>query len=262
MRAMKARYPVMFLTAAVAVFFTSAPVRASESDDRIEASAKESYVFKTYLADDAIDIQSKDGIVTLTGTVAEESHMALAEDTVSGLPGVTRVDNRLGLTGERAAKNSDAWLITKVKTTLLFHRNVSATHTQVSAKDGNVILRGEAASQAQRDLTTEYANDVEGVKGVNNQMTVAKSPKVPKATMGDKIDDASITAQVKMALLFHRSTSASHTKVKTSDGIVTLGGAARNAAEKDLVAKLVTDIHGVKSVVNNMTIDGSLSMSH
>lgn len=262
MRAPRVRYPLMLLTAAVAVFFTAAPLHASESDDRIAASAKESYVFKTYLKGDAIDIQSQDGVVTLTGTVTEESHMSLAEDTVAASPGVTRVDNRLGLSSKRVPKDSDAWLVTKVKTTLLFQQNMSAGQTQVSAKDGEVTLRGEAASQAQRDLTTEYATDVDGVKGVKNKMTVSKSPRLPNDTMGQKIDDASITAQVKMALLFHRSTKASNTKVETAAGIVTLGGQARNATEKDLVAKLVTNIHGVKSVVNNMTINESLSMSH
>ena len=40
----------------------------------------------------------------------------------------------------------------------------------------------------------------------------------------------------------------------TLNGVVTLGGNAKNAAEKDLVTKLVSDISGVKSVVNNMTI--------
>lgn len=262
MRASSVQFPLVLLTAAVAVFITSAPLRASETDDRIASSAKESYVFKTYLKGDAIDIQSKDGIVTLTGTVTEESHMSLAEDTVAGLPGVKRVGNRLGLSSERVAKDSDAWLVTKVKTTLLFHRNVSASQTEVSAKDGVVTLRGEAPNQAQRDLTTEYATDVEGVKDVNNMMTVSKSPKLPKDTMGDKIDDASITAQVKMALLFHRSTSASNTQVATKDGVVTLAGQARNGAEKDLVSKLATNIRGVKSVLNNMTINASLSMSH
>jgi osmotically-inducible protein OsmY len=259
MRGLKARYLLALTVAAAIVFITSAPVRASESDDRIEASAKQSFVFKTYLKDDAIQIRSKDGVVALTGTVAEESHISLAQDTVAGLPGVKIVDNKLAVKGERAAKGSDAWLSTKVKTTILFHRNVSASQTQVNAKDGTVTLRGEANSQAQRDLTTEYAKDVEGVKTVHNEMTVSKTPKMPDATMGEKIDDASITALVKMTLLFHRSTSATHTKVDTSEGIVTLGGKARNAAEKDLVSKLVTDINGVKSVVNNMTIDESFS---
>ena len=126
--------------------------------------------------------------------------------------------------------------------------------TQVKAKDGIVTLRGEAASQAQKELTTEYARDVEGVKDVKNEMTVAETAKKTPTT-GEKIDDASITAQVKMTLLFHRSTSAFNTTVDTKHGVVTLTGKAKNAAEKDLVTKLVTDINGVKSVKNKMTIE-------
>jgi len=73
----------------------------------------------------------------------------------------------------------------------------------------------------------------------------------------EKIDDVSITVQVKMALLLHRSTSALNTKVETDNGVVMLEGKARNAAEKDLVTKLVSDIRGVKKVQNRMTIGES-----
>lgn len=249
---MKSKYFVTLLVAAVAMLVTSMPVLASKMDDRIESSAKKSYVFKNYLKSDDIKVESKDGVVTLTGTVGEESHKSLAQETVASLPGVKSVDNKLGVKGERPAENSDAWLVTKVKTTLLFHSNVSAM-TEVSANNGIITLRGEAASQAEKDLTTEYAKDIEGVKDVNNEMTVSGAPK-KKATMGDKFDDASITAQVKMALLSHRSTSAVHTKVETKNGVVTLSGKAENAAEIDLVTKYVSDIKGVKRVNNKMTI--------
>ena len=65
-------------------------------DNRIESSAKNSYVFKTYLQADDIKVQSEDGTVTLTGTVSEESHKSLAEETVADLPGVKSVDNNAG----------------------------------------------------------------------------------------------------------------------------------------------------------------------
>ena len=127
--------------------------------------------------------------------------------------------------------------------------------TEVDVKDGIVTLRGNAENQAQKELTTEYAKDVEGVKDVKNEMTVSKTGKKTRQTTGEKVDDASITAQVKMALLFHRSTSALNTTVTTKRGAVTVGGKAKNAAEKDLVTKLVKDINGVKSVKNRMTIE-------
>ena len=243
---------VVMMVAAVALLMLSVPVQASQMDEGIKLSAKESYVFKTFLQNDDIKIQAKDGAVTLTGTVSEESHKSLAQETVANLPDVKSVDNRLEVKGTPPAKNSDAWITTKVKTMFLFHRNVSAI-TEVNTTGGIVTLRGHATSEAQKDLTTEYAKDVEGVKDVKNEMTIAKTSK-KKQTVGSKIDDASITAQVKMTLLYHRSTSALNTKVTTKRGVVTLSGKAKNAAEKDLAAKFANDVNGVKSVNNQMTI--------
>ena len=251
---MKAIYSAALMVAAVALLVISAPVHASKTDDRIESSARKSYVFKTYLKEDDIKIQSKNGAVTLTGIVSEEYHKSLAQETMAGLPGVKSVDNRLEIKGAPPTANSDAWLRDKVKVTLLFHRSVSAAKTEVDVKDGIVTLRGNAASQAQKELTTEYAKDVEGVNNVNNEMTVSQASKKTPQTTGEKVDDASITAQVKMALLLHRSTSALNTTVATKRGVVTVGGKARNAAEKDLVTKLVKDVNGVKSVKNRMTV--------
>lgn len=60
-----------------------------------------------------------------------------------------------------------------------------------------------------------------------------------------------------LPVLSHRSTSSLHATVRTTRGVVTVGGRARNATEIDLVSKLVTDIKGVKSVNNRMTIGES-----
>ena len=252
---MKSNYSLALLLAAGTVLISTAPLRASETDDRIESSAQKSYVFKTYLKDDSIKTESKNGMVTLTGTVSEASHKSLAEDTVESLPGVKSVDNQLKVKGEVATEQSDGWVGTKVKSNLLFHRNVRATKTDVNVKDGVVTLTGEASSLAQKELTTEYAKDVDGVKEVRNEMTVANTPVKTTESVSDKIDDASITAQVKSSLLSHRSTSAIKTKVHTMNGVVTISGVAKNAAEKSLVTKLASDIYGVASVNNNMTIE-------
>lgn len=117
------------------------------------------------------------------------------------------------------------------------------------------IVHGIASSAAQKELTTEYANDVEGIKEVSNAMTIATEPAPKVETIGQEIDDASITAQVKTALMFHRSTSAVKTEMATKAGMVTVTGFAKTAAEKSLVTKLASDINGVSSVVNNMTVE-------
>jgi hyperosmotically inducible periplasmic protein len=258
---MKVTYTLALVMAAAALLASSGPLRASDTDDRIETSFKNSFVYKTYLKDEHIKITSKDGVVTLSGSVANESHKPMAQDTAEALPGVKSVTDQIQITGDRPSENSDTWVSMKVKSALVFHRNVNAHKTEVYVKQGIVTLKGEADSQAQKELTGEFAKDVEGVKGVSNEMTVATTAPKSDQTVGDKMDDASITAQVKGSLLSHRSTSVLNTKVSTTDGVVTLGGTAKNAAEKDLVTKLVTGIDGVKSVVNNMVIEATVSSS-
>ncbi len=253
---MKISYPLAIAVAAITVLSTGMSVSASDTDARIESSFKNSFVYKTYLSEDDISISSKEGVVVLTGDVVNKTHRPMAQDTAEALPGVKSVDNRIEVKGEQPSEFSDVWVGTKIKTMLLFHRNVSASKTEVYVLSGVVTLKGEASSQAQLDLTSEYVGDVEGVKEVINEMTVVvPAPEEPEQTMMDVIDDASITAQVKAALLMHRSTSALSTKVTSNDGVVTVSGVAENEAEKSLVNKLSGDINGVKSVVNNMTIE-------
>jgi hyperosmotically inducible periplasmic protein len=253
---MKIKYHIALMAAMVVLMAIVAPARASVTDAQIESSVKDTYVFKTFLKGDDIKIESKDGVVTLTGFIAGSDRKQLAEMTVAVLPGVKKVDNRLTVKGAGPTANSDVWILEKVKSTLLVHRSTSAGKTDVSVKDGKVTIRGGATSQAQKDLVTEYAKDVDGVKDVDNQMTVtvSSSMKATYDSAAEYIDDASITAQVRYALLVHRSTSAIKTKVSTENGAVTLQGKAKNEAEKTLVNKLVNDINGVKSVINQMTI--------
>jgi osmotically-inducible protein OsmY len=255
---------IAVLAALVALVITGAPTQASEMDDQIERAARKLYVFTTTLKDDDIKIASKDGVVTLTGTVSEESSRLLAQETAASMHGVKSVNNKLEIKGLRPEENSDGWIAARVKAVLFFHRSVSGIKTQVAVKDRVVTLRGEADSQAQRELTTEYAKDAEGVKDVINEMTVSKTPKTEKATAADpktekatiavSIDDTSITAQVKVSMLFHRSTQVLKTHVETENGVVTLTGTTRNMAEIDLVTKLVEDVSGVKKVNNRMTV--------
>ncbi len=74
--------------------------------------------------------------------------------------------------------------------------------------------------------------------------------------VGEWIDDASITALVKITLMYHRSTSGLTTAIETKEGVVTLNGKVANEAEKELATKFASDVNGVKSVINNMIIKG------
>ncbi len=230
------------------------PIHATEADAGIAASITKSYIYSTYLKDDAVKLEVKEGAVVLTGQVSEASHKYLAQEVAAGAAGVVKVDNQLVVKLEGTDK-SDTWIRAKVRSVLELHRNVSDSTTQVDIKDGVITLRGEAINDVQRDLATAYAGDIKEVVRVINVMTlsppVTTTPRPPEF----RIDDVSVTALVRSALLNHRSTSALRTKVQVLDGEVSIAGIAQNATEKARVTQLVTDLHGVTSVKNMMVIE-------
>jgi osmotically-inducible protein OsmY len=224
---------------------------SSANDRKIEDAAKASYNYRTVL-ENRVKVEANDGVVTLTGIVQDKGDKDLAADTVENLPGVTGVKNEITI---KAAypEHSDSWMAFKLRSQLLVRANVSAVTTTVAVQDGVVTLGGTADNLAQKELTEVYAKDIDGVKSVKNDIIVKATPATGE-TIGDKIDDASITTQVKYALFSHRSTSALKTKVTTTDGVVLITGVAANDAEKTLVGKLAQSIRGVNSVTNDMTV--------
>jgi osmotically-inducible protein OsmY len=247
---MNTRLRIAFLLAAT----TPVALFASSSTDRkIEDAAKASYNYRTVLADQ-VTVKASDGVVTLTGTVQDKDDRALAEDTVENLPGVVSVDNQVVVKSDYP-EHSDAWIALKIRGELLVKANVSAASTKVDVKDGVVTLSGTVQNRAQKDLTEIYAKEIDNVKAVRNELVIV-TPEAGSTTIGEDMDDASITSQVKYALLSHRSTSALSTKVVTENAVVNISGVADSDAEKSLVTKLAQDTRGVKSVVNDMTVKG------
>jgi hyperosmotically inducible protein len=68
----------LILAVVSALMLAGSSLRAFETHDRNESSAKKSNVLRHYLSDDAIKTEFKNGVVTLTGTAAEESYISLA----------------------------------------------------------------------------------------------------------------------------------------------------------------------------------------
>ncbi len=71
---------------------------------------------------------------------------------------------------------------------------------------------------------------------------------------GSVVDDTVITTKVKTALLADSDVKGLDVNVDTVKAIVTLNGAVNNQTQIDRAGKLATEVPGVKSVINNLTI--------
>jgi hyperosmotically inducible periplasmic protein len=70
------------------------------------------------------------------------------------------------------------------------------------------------------------------------------------------VDDASISARVKTALLNDAQLNATKIDISTSNGVVTMTGSVRSQPEQQRAIQLARQVSGVKDVKANLTVSG------
>lgn len=73
-------------------------------------------------------------------------------------------------------------------------------------------------------------------------------------TVGETIDDATITTRVKTALLNDPDVAGTRIDVDTTTGVVTLSGIVKNQAEADKAVAIARRIGGVKDVKSTLQV--------
>lgn len=73
-------------------------------------------------------------------------------------------------------------------------------------------------------------------------------------TMGQHVDDATITTKVKAELLSAKNVKSTHIHVKTRKGIVSLTGTVPTAEDRDNADQVVQNVAGVESVKNHLKV--------
>lgn len=73
-------------------------------------------------------------------------------------------------------------------------------------------------------------------------------------TLGENIDDTTITTTVKTKLAAEKGSTLTRVSVDTSRGVVQLSGVVASPADKALAERVARSVGGVKSVVNNLQV--------
>jgi len=144
----------------------------------------------------------------------------------------------------------DTVVTTKVKSALLADADIKSFDFKVETRKGAVQLSGFVDNQAQIDRAIAATRGVEGVKSVENGITV----KVGNATVGNAVDDGIITGKVKSALLADPAVKSFDIAVVTRKGDVQLSGYVDSQAQIDSAIALARAVEGVTSVGNEMSI--------
>jgi len=80
------------------------------------------------------------------------------------------------------------------------------------------------------------------------------APALAQKTAGEHLDDTTITASVKFALLENSVSDGSNISVETSKGVVQLAGFVESEKAKSIAEKIAKDVNGVVAVSNRMRV--------
>jgi hypothetical protein len=88
-------------------------------------------------------------------------------------------------------------------------------------------------------------------------VAVAPIVRAQDSTVGQKVDDAAITAKVKTKLVAERPGNLVKVNVDTTDGVVRLRGTVPTLEDRRRAEELAKLTAGVKNVVNELTVQGA-----
>ncbi|WP_322104328.1 BON domain-containing protein [Paraburkholderia sp. J41] len=84
--------------------------------------------------------------------------------------------------------------------------------------------------------------------------TTTDTPSGSSETVGQHVDDATITTKVKAELLGAKNVKSTHIHVKTRNGVVSLTGTVPSAEDRDNAKQVVEGVTGVASVKNHLKV--------
>ncbi|TMB73731.1 MAG: BON domain-containing protein [Deltaproteobacteria bacterium] len=73
-------------------------------------------------------------------------------------------------------------------------------------------------------------------------------------TMGQNIDDGTLTSYVKTKLASDKLVTLTRVGVETNNGVVYLTGEVETAEQRSRIGSLASEVKGVKKVVNNLQV--------
>ena len=125
----------------------------------------------------------------------------------------------------------------------------------VTSFKGNVQLSGFVDTYAQKYTASSIAKQVQGVRDVENNITVKSSS---ESTTGQNVDDKTLITRVDNALGNNPDYKFEEVNVVAFNGTVQLSGFVNTSDQKTKADEIAKQVPGVQNVVNNITVKEKL----
>jgi osmotically-inducible protein OsmY len=227
--------------------------KSDRPDEAIHQDVRGAINRDVYLCGLPINVDVKDGTVTLQGRVDNAYEKQRAWSDARWVDNVKDVQNKLTVEwwdndGVRAKVPvpTDDQLKEAVHTELYQDLRVPDPFCiNVAADLGHVTLRGTVPTYYQKRIAGQDARDVVGVAWVSDLLTVRT----------DRRDDGAIRDDLQFELSSDYVLNGQGIGVKVKDGIATLNGSVNTFYEKVHAADVASHVRGIRDVVNCITVN-------
>jgi osmotically-inducible protein OsmY len=238
------------------------------NDLAISNKVRSAFLLSKRLSAYSIGVETREGIVTLTGQVPTEVDKELAANVTKDVPDVKGVNNQLvvqpGLKPSEASvregmRVSDLEIRADLNERMVASQALKGQNIQVAVQDRIVTLSGQVDTPAQKNgaeqLARSIANVVDVVNnlGVNNPSAgLNETPGVPESAAKDK----DLANRVLFALFKERDNFGDISAIKAAsrESVITLSGTVLSRAERALAERVVREVDGVKGINNQLSV--------
>lgn len=213
------------------------------SDLSLRNDVQEELAFEPSIDAAHIGVAVCDGVVTLTGHVADLDQKLAAERAARRVKGVRAIAQEIEVRFPQDKKTADDEIAARALNIIAWHAAVPSDRIQVKVQAGWVTLSGSVDWQYQSTRAEEAVRQLSGVVDVSNRIVIRP-----------KLAPIDIQHQIEKALRRNLDVEAERVHVQVAGGKVILEGKVRDWRERDAATLAAWGAPGVSEVVEHLSI--------
>ncbi|MBC7616179.1 MAG: BON domain-containing protein [Pedobacter sp.] len=218
------------------------------NDEKLQNDVEKALKWEPLLVGAEIAVTSRDGIVTLTGTVDTYAKKRGADHATKTVKGVKAVIEKIEVKFASDKQKSDSLIASEVLGALKFNLEVPEDKIQVQVENGWVMLEGTVKWNAQKQAAIKCIEHIGGIKAIANHIII-------KSATADEVEKLGIQD----ALIRNWAIDENNIKVSVFENTVILSGTVHSIFQKDEAERMAWNAPGVWTVHNELVIDYMVS---
>jgi osmotically-inducible protein OsmY len=216
-----------------------------KTDSQIQSDVRQALAWDPSITHELIGVTVSDGVVTIAGSVPSYFEKNEAEKVAQRVGGVRAVVEKIEVKPLDSYIRDDQDIAKAILNQFKWSFTIPAEKIKVSVENGWVELKGEVNWCFQRTAAEDSINDLVGMKGIINNITIKAKDVSPDV----------IKQKIECALKSEAKRETGNITVGVSGSKVTLSGEVHSFSEMDDAKWAAWGAPGVTDVTNNLQVN-------